>query len=72
MASKSVQELVKKLFSEEETRAQFEKDPESILARFSLSDKDKRSMLATYKRIGLANKGSTSMEATIEPLIFWL
>jgi hypothetical protein len=71
MASKSVQELVKKLFSEEETRAQFQKDPESVLTRFSLSGKEKRSMLATYKRIGLTSN-SPALEATIEPLVFWL
>ncbi len=71
MASKSVQELVKKLFTEEETRAQFQKDPESILSRSTLSDSEKRSILATYKRSGLTSNG-TALAGTIEPLIFWL
>jgi len=71
MASKSVRELVKKLFTEEETRAQFQKDPESILSRSTLSEQEKRSILATYKRSGLTSN-SPALEATIEPLVFWL
>ena len=72
MESRSLQDLIKKVFSEEKTRAEFRNNPESMLSRFTLTDQEKRAVLATHSKLGLVNGSSPALDATIEPMIFWL
>jgi hypothetical protein len=72
MESRSLQDLVKKVFSEEKTRTEFMTDPESVISRFTLTAHEKQAVLATRSRLGLVNGSSPTLDATIEPLIFWI
>jgi|WetSurMetagenome_2_1015567.scaffolds.fasta_scaffold711324_1 hypothetical protein len=72
MESRSLQELVKRLFSEEKTKAEFITNPDSVLSHYSLTDQEKKAVLTTYSRVGLVSGGSVALDATIEPLIFWV
>jgi hypothetical protein len=72
MESRSLQDLVKKVFSEERTRTEFMTDPESVISRFSLTEQEKRAVMATHSRVGVVNGSSLALDATIEPMMFWI
>jgi hypothetical protein len=72
MESRSLQELVKKLFTEEKTKVEFAANPDNVLSRFSLTDPEKKAILTTYSRVGLVSGESVALDTTIEPLIFWV
>lgn len=63
MEARGLQELVHKVFSDEKTKEEFTADPNGVISRFSLSDQEKRAVLATHMRLGLVTAGSTLLEA---------
>jgi hypothetical protein len=71
MESQALQELVRRIFGDEKTRAQFTSNPDSVLARFTLTEQEKRAVLSTHARLGLVTSDSPQLEAAIEPTIFW-
>ena len=71
MESQALQELVKKIFSDEEIRAQFMANPDSVLSKFSLTEDEKKAVLKTYARSELITSDSVQLEATIEPYAWW-
>ena len=71
MKSKALQELVKKIFSDEKTKQQFMSNPESVLSKFSLSKQEKRAVLSAYTKVGLVTSDSPQLEAAIKPEITW-
>ncbi len=72
MKSQALQELVKKIFQDEKTRLQFESDPDSVLAQFSLTEQEKKAVLATHAKLGLVTGGSQHLEAALDPNVIWL
>jgi hypothetical protein len=71
MKSQELQELVRKIFSDEEIRAQFMANPDSVLSQFSLTEDEKKAVLKTHARSGLITSDSVQLEATIEPYAWW-
>ncbi len=71
MKSQAIQELVKKVFGDETTKAQFLKDPESVIARFSLTELEKKAVLNTHSRLGLVTGNSMQLDAAIRPTNEW-
>ena len=71
MKSQALQELVKKIFGDEKTRLQFESNPDSVLAQFSLTELEKKAVLATHVKLGLVTTGSQQLEAAIVPTANW-
>lgn len=68
MKSQALQELVKKIFSDEKTRLQFESDPDSVLAQFALTEQEKKAVLNTHLKLGLVTSGSqTAVLDVAEP-----
>lgn len=67
MNSQSLQEVVKKIFSDSKTKAQFMKDPESVLARFTLTEPEKKAMLTTHAKLGLVGSDSAQLQAELGP-----
>lgn len=61
MESKGLQELVKKVFGDTITKSEFEHDPESVVARFHLTEPERKAVLAT----------ATGPGVDIDPLILW-
>ncbi len=71
MKSQALQDLVKKIFGDEKTRLQFESDPDSVLARFSLTEEEKKAVLNTYAKLGLVTSDSLQLEAALNPTQEW-
>ena len=71
MKSKALQEMIKKVFSDEKTRLQFMSNPESVLAQFNLTEQEKKAVLNTHAKLGLATADSQQLEAALEPLAIW-
>lgn len=66
MKSQALQELVKNIFSDEKTKQQFQKDPDSVLARFSLTEQEKKAVLKIDAKLGLVTNGSPQLEAALK------
>jgi hypothetical protein len=71
MKSQALQELVKKIFSDEKTKAEFMSNPDSVLSRFSLTEQEKKAILNTYNKLGLVTSDSGQIEAVIGPTSLW-
>ena len=71
MKSQALQDLVKKIFSDDNTKQQFISNPESVLSQFNLSKQEKRAILNTYNKLGLATSDSGQLEAIIGPTGMW-
>ncbi len=71
MESTELKQLVSKIFSDKDTRAEFLKDPESVISRFSLSEQEKRAVLRTHAKLGLVTGDSIQLEETIAPRGMW-
>lgn len=71
MKSQALQELVRKIFSDEKTKSQFMSNPDSVLAQFTLTEQEKKAVLNTYAKLGLATTDSQQLEAAIGPTINW-
>ena len=71
MKSQSLQELVKKIFSSEETKSQFIANPDSVISRFNLTETEKKAVLATHTKLGLVTGGSQQLEATLTAKDAW-
>lgn len=67
MKSAALQEMVKKIFSSEETKSQFVSDPDSIISQFELSETEKKSVLVTHAKLGLVSGNSNQ----IRVLDYW-
>jgi thiamine biosynthesis lipoprotein ApbE len=71
MKSQALQELVKKIFSDEKTKLQFMSNPDSVLAQFNLTEQEKKAVLNTHAKLGLATADSQQLEAALDPLSYW-
>lgn len=71
MKSKALQELVKKIFSDEKTKSQFMSNPESVLAQFNLTEQEKKAVLSTHAKLGLVTSDSQTLEAVLDPTTIW-
>jgi hypothetical protein len=71
METKRLQELVKKVFSDQKTRVEFEKDPEKVIARFKLTEPERSAVLATQMKLGLAAAGGVKLDEAAGPAIIW-
>ena len=70
MKSQGLQELIKKIFSDEQTKSRFITDPNSVISQFSLTEEEKKAVLSTHTKIGLATD-SAQLEEVIGPLSWW-
>ena len=71
MKSQALQELVKKIFSDEKTKQQFMSNPESVLSQFTLTKQERKAILNTYTKLGLATSESGQLEAIVGPMGTW-
>ncbi len=72
MKSRALQELVKKVFSDEKTKLQFMSDPESVLSQFNLAEQEKKAVLNTHAKLGLVTSGSPQLEAALDTALPWI
>lgn len=71
MKSQALQELIKKIFSDEKTKLQFMSNPDSVLAQFNLTEQEKKAVLKMHAKLGLVTADSQQLEAALEPTITW-
>jgi hypothetical protein len=71
MKSQALQEMIKKIFSDEKTKLQFMSNPESVLAQFKLTEQERKAVLNTHAKLGLATADSQQLEAALDPLTVW-
>lgn len=71
MKSSELQQLVKKLFGDEKTRREFQKDPNSILDKYNLTEKERKAIFNTHAKLGLATTGSEQFETTLDATSGW-
>lgn len=71
MKSAALQELVKKIFSSEESKAKFVSDPNSVMSQFELTDTEKNAVLATHAKLGLVTGNSVQLSDSAGPLSWW-
>ena len=51
MKSQALQDLVKRIFSDEKTKRQFMSNPEGVLAQFNLTEQEKKAVAAYYASV---------------------
>ena len=66
-----MQELVKKIFGDEKTKAQFIANPESVISHYNLTEQEKKAVLKTQAKMGLVVGDSMQLEAAIRPTTGW-
>jgi hypothetical protein len=71
MKSQALQELVKKIFSDEKSKAEFISDPDSFLTKFTLTEQEKKAVLSLHAKVGLATSDSQQLEAVLDPTWTW-
>jgi hypothetical protein len=71
MKSQALQELVKNIFGDEKTKAEFMSNPDSVLSRFSLTEQEKKAVLSTHSKVGLVTSNSPALEAALDPTTEW-
>jgi len=69
--TEGIQEAVRTIFSDENTRAIFLRDPESALSQFALSLDEKQALLNTHHRLGLLSPDARVFEKEVEPNSWW-
>ena len=72
MKSQALQEVVKKIFGDENTRLQFMSNPDSVLARFSLTEPEKKAVLNVHAKLGSVTPNSQQLEAVLDPTTIWI
>lgn len=71
METKSLQDLVSRIFTDDKTREEFKKDPDTVLNRYFISDCEKKAVLSTSTKFGLVTAGSPQFEATLAAVAPW-
>jgi hypothetical protein len=71
MESQALQELNKKIFSDEKTKQQFISNPEGVISKFSLTEQEKKAVLNAHAKMGLVTSDSPQLEAAIKPTWIW-
>ena len=71
MKSQALQELVKKIFGDEKTKSEFISNPDSVLAKFALTEQEKKAVLNLHAKVGLATSDPQQLEAALDPTWIW-
>lgn len=66
-----LQEMVKRVFSDESTKEQFLANPDSVMSRYNLTEHERTAVLNTSSRLGLATSDSPALAASIQAGIIW-
>ena len=67
----ALQEFVKKVFGDEQTKRQFMADPESVISQFALTDQEKAAVRKTHASFGMVTSTSPQMEAALRASNGW-
>lgn len=71
MKSQALQELIQKIFSDEQTKLRFLSNPDSILSRSDLTEQEKKAVMRTHTKLGLVTSDSNELALAIKPTVDW-
>lgn len=71
LESQALRKMVSRIFSDEQTKEAFMNDPESVVTGYSLTEPEKKAVMAIHARLGLVTD-STQIESEDEPLVTWV
>lgn len=72
MGADALREVVKKIFGDEDTKTRFMQDPGSVLAQFSLTEQEEKSIMNVFSRAKLVTGGSPQLGAVLQAYDLWL
>lgn len=72
MKSPELQNLIKSIFSNEKSKAEFMSNPDSVLSKFNLTEQEKKAVIKTHTRLGLVASNSPQLEEALDPTWQWL
>jgi thiamine biosynthesis lipoprotein ApbE len=72
MKSPELQNLIKSIFSNEKSKAEFMSNPDSVLSKFNLTEQEKKAVIKTHTRLGLVTSNSSQLEEALDPTWQWL
>jgi hypothetical protein len=61
----AMKDLVKRIFSDEATKARFMAEPDKVMSEFSLSKEEKKAMTTTFAHLGTDSSGSATLSAVV-------
>jgi len=64
-------DLVKKIFSDETTKKEFQADPETFISKFDLTATEKKAVLSLQAKAGLVTADGVSLQSNIGPMGGW-
>ena len=67
-----LQKCIRDIFASEESRKQFESNPEGNLSRYQLTSQEKNAFMTVYSGMGLVTSDSAQMTAAIKAHYNWL
>ena len=68
----ALQDFVKKVFGDEQTKQQFMADPQSVISQFALSAREKAAVLKTHAGFGMVTSATPQMEAALRANDGWM
>lgn len=71
MESQALKQMVGKIFGDKEARKEFVRDPEKAVAKYQLTEIEKRAVLATHARLGLVTD-SVQLDTKADPSAIWV
>jgi hypothetical protein len=69
--SQALENLVKRLFSDERAKAEFMANPDGVLARHGLTEQEKKAVLTTHARMGLVSGNSAQLSTSVVAGLPW-
>ena len=64
-------ELVKKIFSDEATKKEFQTDPEKFVSTLELTAIEKKAVLSLQAKTGLVTADGVSLQSNVGPMGGW-
>ena len=65
-------ELVKKIFSDEKTKTEFQVDPETFISKIDLTATEKKAVLSLQAKTGLVTADGVSLQSSVGPMGAWM
>ena len=65
-------ELVKRIFSSEATKKEFQADPEKFISTMDLTATEKKAILSLQAKTGLVTTDGISFQSTVGPMSGWV
>ena len=65
-------DLVKKIFTDETTKKEFQADPETFISKFDLTATEKKAVLSLQAKTGLVTADGVSFQSNVGPMSGWI